>query len=324
MNETVNNSDSSELLSLAVDQNNRYTGELATYHIRFRVPDHPKSVLQFALPNVIEVESTLLPPEIPPQLPSMTEIHQEQIVMIPLEAHFVVGQSYQVQFQARIKSFSLDQYLIAEASLVSGDEKLIARDAVQVAVFRKGEYLQFLPEIYDNDEFTSRFLMLFESFLKPIGTQIDQIAYYFDPDITPPVFIPWLASWLGLQMDPLLPLSRVRTLLKHAMMLYQYRGTSQALKTYLEIYTDGEVDVIEQRAKNFVLGEDSALGVDIALGTENQPNSVNVNIRATETELQRMENSEEMYYQKMRELIRTMIPAHAVINVNCAFYAEEG
>jgi len=323
MNDTDSFPEISELLSLAVDHYNRYPGELATYNIRFQVPDQPQTTLQFAMPKVMEVESYQFPPGIPDNLPSLVEVEGELIVLIPLNKHFEFGQTYDLKIQVRVKTFGVNQYLLAEASLVNDDTHILATDTVQLAVFGKGKYLQHLPDIYDSDDFTSRFLMLFESFWKPISTQIDQIEYYFDPDLTPPEFIPWLASWLGLRADSALPLDRVRTLLKNAMMLYQYRGTYKALKTYLEIYTDGEVDILEQRAKNFVLGEDTTLGVDIALGSENQPNSVSVSLRLSETELNRMQYSEDMYQRKMKAIIRTMVPAHTVINLNCAFHAQQ-
>jgi phage tail-like protein len=324
MNESVPFLKSSELLSLAVDHYNCYPGELATYFIRFRVPDQPRVSLQFAMPKVMEVESYQFPPGIPDTLPSLAEIDQELIILIPLNTHFEVGQAYELKIQVRVNTFGVNQYLLAEASLINGDADILAAETLQLAVFGKAKSLRHLPDIYDSDDFTSRFLMLFESFWGPIEKQIDQIEYYFDPDLTPPGFIPWLASWLGLRVDPALPLDRVRTLLKNAMMLYQYRGTYQALHTYLEIYTEGDVDILEQRAKNFVLGDETSLGVDIALGSENQPNTLAVNLRLPETELQRMKYSEDMYLRKMKAIIRTMVPAHTVINLNCAFYAQQG
>jgi phage tail-like protein len=323
MNESVPFLEPSELLSLAVDHYNCYPGELATYFIRFRVPDQPQVSLQFSMPKVMEVEAYQFPPGIPDTLPSVVEVDQELIVLIPLGTHFDMGQAYELQIQVRVKTFGINQYLLAEASLVSEAADILAAETFQLAVFGKAKYLQHLPDIYDSDDFTSRFLMLFESFWGPIGKQIDQIEYYFDPDLTPPGFIPWLASWLGLRVDPALPLERVRTLLKNAMMLYQYRGTYQALQTYLEIYTEGEVDIREQRAKNFVLGGETSLGVDIALGSENQPNSVSVSLRLPEIELLRMKYSEDMYLRKMKAIIRTMVPAHTIVNLNCAFYAQQ-
>ena len=321
MNETLVVTD---LLSLAVDYQNRYSGEVVTYHIRFEMPKEKGAALQLSLPKVMEVEGYQLPPEIGQDTPAILEREQEQVIHIPLGTGLEAGEQYQVEIQARIQTFPMNQYLVAEASLVTGDAETLASESLQVAVLGKGKYLEYLPEIYYNDDFTSRFLMLFESFWKPISQQIDQGSYYFDPDLTPPEFVPWLASWLGLPVDTSLPIDRVRTLLKNAMLLYQYRGTYRALKTYLEIYTTGEVEIEEQRAKNFILGKDSALGVDVALGTENTPSSIIVNLRLPESELERNQYSQDMYHRKIINVIRTMVPAHTSIRLICDFYAQEG
>ena len=323
MNETVTRLETSEKLSLVVDYYNRYPGELVTYYLRFTVPEQPGVTLQFAMPRVMVVESYQLPSGVPANLPSVIEADQELVILIPLDEHFAAGQSYEIKVKARINTFYMDQYLITESRLVTDDAQIISSEAVQVAVFGKGKHLRHLPDIYDSDDFMSRFLMLFESFWKPISQQIDQVENYFDPDLTPDAFIPWLASWVGLPVDASLPLSRVRALLKNAMMFYQYRGTYKALKSYLEIYTGGEVGIVEKRAENFILGQDSGLGVGIALGTDNQPDSISINLRVSETELSRVRYSEDMYYKKMNEIIRSIVPAHTAIDVNCVFYAPE-
>ncbi len=322
MNEpTTYTENSVEQISLVVDHYNRYPGELACFTIRFIVPEGPGVGLQIAMPQSMKVESYQLPPDIPASIPSLSEIDQNLAINIPLDEHFVSGQSYEIGVQTRIDTFYINHYLIFEARLIDGDAHTLGAETIQVAIFGKGKYLQYLPDIYEGDDFTSRFLMLFESFWKPISQQIDQVEYYFGPDLTPPEFIPWLASWLGLRADPLLPVDRVRRLLKNAMLLFQCRGTNQALKTYLEIYTSGEVGIIEHQAKNFVIGQDTALGMGIALGTDNRPNLISISLRVPESELTRTHYSEDMYNRKMAEIVRTLVPAHTFFNVDCEFYA---
>lgn len=309
-------------LSLAVDAYNRYPGELATFYLRFTVPQKTGATLQFAMPKSLKVESYELPEGIPTSLPGVVEVDQDMIVVIPLGKHFKKGQTYNIVARVRINTFYFNQYLATEASLIAADETVLASESVQVAVYGKGKYLKNLPEIYESDHFTSRFLMLFESFWKPISQQIDQVENYFDPDLTPPEFIPWLASWIGLPLDGSLPMERMRALLKQAIMLFQCRGTSQALRTYLEIYTDGQVNIVERRARNFILGKDTSLGLDVALGTENMPNSVRIAMQIPQGELERSGYSESMYQRKMHEIVRTMVPAHTVFNITCAFEAQ--
>jgi phage tail-like protein len=320
-------------LSLTVDHFNRYPGETINYYLRFTLPDRFEAVpgesglvLQLIMPLALKVESYRLPAGIPANLLSTIEADQNLTLTLPLDQPFEGGVDYDITVKARIDSFYIDHYLITDSKIIDTtalqETRVVASASIQVAVYGKGNYLQYLPALYESDDFTSRFLMLFESFWKPISQQIDQVACYFDPDLTPPGFIPWLTSWMGMQVDDHLPVERVRRLLKKSMMFFQCRGTYQAVKTYLEIYTTGEVDILEYQAKNFQLGQDSSLGMGIALGTENQPNTISFSLNIPQTELTRTRYSEDVYQQKMKEIIRTMVPAHTVYHVNCVFQAQ--
>jgi phage tail-like protein len=236
-----------------------------------------------------------------------------------LKTYFTQNQVYEIKIRARVNTFYFDQYLLIRSALVDETLQTRSSEALQVAVFGNGKYIKYLPEIYESDDFVGRFLMLIESFWKPVSQQIDQMDLYFDPHLTPEAFIPWLSSWVGLPVDSLLPIERVRTLLKNAMVFNQCRGTRQALQTYLEIYTSGEVEIVEKRSKNFILGEQSDLGVEIALGKENQPNSINIRIHVPPGELERVHYSEEMYQRKIMSIVKTMVPAHTIFDVTCVF-----
>jgi len=313
----------SENLALAADVYNRYPGEVVTFFLRFTVPEELDMTLQFAMPEVMEVESYELPDGIPLSLPRVAQVDQDLVVLIPLKEHFTAGQTYDIVARVRINTFYFNQYLITEARLVGDDGSVHAAESIQVAIHGKGKYLRYLPELYEGDDFTSRFLMLFEGFWKPVAQQIDQMDHYFDPDMTPPEFLPWLASWIGMPIEPSLPSERMRAMLKQAIMLFQCRGTAHALKTYLEIYTDGKVEIEEQRADNFVIGERGKLGENIALGTNNQPDFLRVRLQATQKEIERSGYSSAMYQRKMKEIIGAMIPAHTRFEVNGVFDAQD-
>jgi phage tail-like protein len=310
-------------LMLAADHYNRYPGELVTLYLHFVAPAQPAVTLQLAMPRVMQAEIYRLPPEVPSTLPSVIEHDQDLIILIPLDGHFSAGKTYDLEIGARLNTFYADQHLQVETRLVTDEAALLDSAALRLTVFGKGKYLQYLPEIYEGDDFSSRFLMLFESFWKPLSQQIDQIDHYFDPDLTPPIFVPWLASWIGMPVDPSLPLERVRTLLKNALMLFQCRGTLLALKTYLEIYTAGQVHVIERRATNLILGKAATLGMNVALGKNNQPNSLSINVAVSRAELDRTQYSAETYRRKISELVRTLVPAHVHYDVKCEFSVEQ-
>jgi phage tail-like protein len=310
-------------LSLATDRYNCYVGELATIFLRFVVPQSDGAFVQLRLPNVMQIETYQLPEGLSPSQLSLSELNEEVILQIPLREPFEAGKSYEISINVRVKTFQIDHYLLSEAELFDADTHLLAYEAVQMAVISRGNYMQHLPEIYERDDFINRFLMLIESFWKPINQQIDQVDCYFDPHLTSSAMLPWLASWMGMSFEKTLPLNRMRALLKSAMVFYQQRGTLQALKTYLEMYTGGEAAISERRARNFVLGEKGRLGVEIALGKNNQPNSLQVDLRVSADELNQTGFSTDMYQRKMKEIVRSLVPAHSVFSVQCEFVEND-
>ena len=151
-----------------------------------------------------------------------------------------------------------------------------------VALYGGGRYLQYLPSVYESDNFMGRFLMLFESFWGPIDQQISNIHNYFDPDLTPARFLPWLASWFDLALDENWGEVQQRELLNSVIWLYRRRGTRVALERYLEIFTQHPVEILEKRAKNMTLGRRARLGVGVALGTANMPHTFTVRVKLNE------------------------------------------
>ncbi len=149
---------------------------------------------------------------------------------------------------------------------------------VAIAVSYKSCYMQYLPAIYESNDLMNRFLMLFEHYWEPLKGLIAVLPLYFDPTITPPDFLPWLASWFNLALDESLPLERRRALTQKAITLYRKRGTKEGLQDYLQTYTGGEARITEHRANNFCLGEDARLGPGIALGAHNRPHTFSVRL----------------------------------------------
>jgi phage tail-like protein len=307
------------ILSMAADRYNCYPGELVTLFLRFTLPENKDASLQLSMPRVMEVDSYQMPEGIPSSMLSLLTANQELILQVPLQKPFEARKSYEMSVSVRVKTFPRDQYLLSEAEIYDGETNLLAYEAVQTAVLSKGKYLNHLPELYESDDFVNHFLMLIESFWKPTSLQIEQMDCYFDPLLTPPAVLPWLAGWVGVPVDASLPMDRMRSLLRSAMMFYQRRGTFQALKTYLETYTGGKVTIIERRARNFVLGEKCRLGVDVALGEKNQPNLLQVEINVPREELERSGFSTDMYVRKMKEIVRSLVPAQIIFEVQCEF-----
>ncbi len=126
-------------------------------------------------------------------------------------------------------------------------------------------YLDYLPAPYQGDEFMGRFLLIFESILGPIERMIDQLAYYFDPALTPVELLPWLASWVGVELDERWPEAAQRALVAAAAGLFRWRGTRRALREHLQLYTQSRPLIVEN-CDGLRLGPDAALGVNTRLG----------------------------------------------------------
>ncbi len=221
---------------------------------------------------------------------------------------------YEVRIEARVAPTPEDRSLESRAILTSGEDETL-EESIRVSVQAKGSYLKYLPNIYQEDEMMGRFLMLFESFLAPIDQQIAAQPNYYDPKLTPPDFLPWLASWFGIALDHDLPESNRRMLLKESATLFRKRGTRQSLERYLEISTGGRVEIKEHFSENFSLGPHSFLGPGIALGKDNIPNtfSVSVELPPANPELSKAERKQQAQFiqHKIISILDTEKPAHA-------------
>lgn len=100
-------------------------------------------------------------------------------------------------------------------------------------------YLHYLPALYREDagsaDFLERFLANFEGTFTALEDRIASAAALFDVRSAPADTLDWLAGWLGLVLDPALGETRRRQLIAHALPLYQYRGTPQALRLALTL-----------------------------------------------------------------------------------------
>ena len=109
--------------------------------------------------------------------------------------------------------------------------------------------LKYLPGPYADEPFMAGFLKIFESVWSPLDRQIDQLYAYFDPQLTPAEFLPWLGTWVDLVLDENWPEARRRDLIQNAADLYRRRGTAGALRDYLAIYLGVIPTIVEDGPK---------------------------------------------------------------------------
>jgi phage tail-like protein len=179
---------------------------------------------------------------------------------------------------------------------------------------RQSRYLQYLPGLYRDDALMGQFLLIFESIMTPIEHTVDNIAAYFDPRITPGIFLTWLASWLGLSLDPDWPEDRRRELVKSAAELYQWRGTRWGLAEYIRIYTGIEPEIREY-TPGMTLDGDTRLGTGTQLGSGAAWCHFTVTLP--------IDKDAKMDDTKVRTIIEAQKPAHSTYSLRYTLRDED-
>src|ERR1700736_4021559 len=82
-----------------------------------------------------------------------------------------------------------------------------------------------LPAVYQEDDFTQRWMAGFDEVLAPVLCTLDNLDVYFDPDLAPHDFVAWLAGWVGLAVEDTWTSEALRRVVEQAVELYRWRGT---------------------------------------------------------------------------------------------------
>ena len=329
--------------ALAVDHvpgvGHAYPGEPVVLHTRVRVLEEMQGFqLVVELPRWVRVGEVHAPAE--------AGVYALEVGELREQLHWEVRQPLSVgavfQFETTVTVPALDHLVHAfssadvleheitsDASAApyladSGQAAVRARETAVVALRRKGSYLKHLPAVFERDPFMARFLMLFESFWAPIDGQIDSMADYFDPMLTTLPMLKWLADRLDLQVDDELPVEVLRKLVAKAIPLYRRRGTRSGLEELLEIYTGGDVEIVERRANNLRLGSGARLGHGVALGVRNQPHTFTLYIKLPAiADDPAWPDVSVRQRERRRERIRTLIELEKPAHVTYTLELEE-
>lgn len=316
-----------ENIELALDRCVCYPMEAVKLYIRVRLETPKQSLLCIHLPKNVEVERVHMENVDDNYLHVYSYDYDGRLLAVQLAKYLQPGGSSEIEISMRLHSIPMNHYLsfcawmdpeIPERKGTFFTEPEESR-SINLTVKASAEYMRYLPELYSYDDFMNRFMMLFESFWKPVNQQISQIENYFDPDLTPESFLTWLASWVGMSIDETFPKDRIRLLIRNAIPFHHGRGTANSLKLFLELYSGGHVEIRERKAQNMLLGGTMGLGDGLALGKENKPNTVIVEMQVSPSELDRTGFTKEKYALKIKELIRTIVPAHTVFTLSCKF-----
>jgi len=121
-------------------------------------------------------------------------------------------------------------------------------------LYERPPMLGWLPAVFGRrDEghdrsgalFVERFLALFERLLNRVELRYESFSRLLDPESAPPEWLDWVASWLDMAFDPSWSTEKRRRLILEGLNLYRRRGTPDAIKRYIEIYTGRMPALIE-------------------------------------------------------------------------------
>jgi len=135
--------------------------------------------------------------------------------------------------------------------------------------YDQSTWLQYLPDVYSDDEFLGRFLLIFESIMNPIIWMIDNFDFYLSPETAPQEWLAWMTSWFDLVLLPELPIARQREIVRQLGWLFLRRGTRLGLQRLLELYFEVTPEIIETVPCHFIVRlplsqSKSKLGAEVA------------------------------------------------------------
>lgn len=108
--------------------------------------------------------------------------------------------------------------------------------------FPRATSLEHLPDVYREnpqaEDFTERFLSLFDSSIADLDRVIERYPALLDPTGVPPQLLPWLAGFFDIALDPTWDEVRRRKILELAPEIYRLRGTPKGLKTAVNAVFD--------------------------------------------------------------------------------------
>ncbi len=154
-----------------------------------------------------------------------------------------------------------------------------------------------LPAPFQGQPFTERFLSAFDDAVAPILLTLDTMDAYLDPALTPPDFLPWLAGWVGLELDENWSLHQQRRMVGQAVELLRWRGTRRGTSSLIEDYLGISADRIEIEDTGGVAWSPTP----DADPPGSAPPSVRVRVRVGEDEID---------VRRLERLVAAAIPAH--------------
>jgi len=143
---------------------------------------------------------------------------------------------------------------------VSSREVVRTRDAA-LAKYGSGMPQEQAIEVRVDEDPMRRFLFIFQHLQTRVTDRVDRLVELIDPLMTDARFLPWLASWVGFDLDGSLPVHQQRELVRRAIRLYRTRGTRRGIEEMVRVLTSAPVRIRERvKAQPMVLGKNAVIG----------------------------------------------------------------
>lgn len=161
-----------------------------------------------------------------------------------------------------------------------------------------------LPSPYQGESFTERFLSVFDDAMAPVLSTLDNVDSYLAPALTPPDFLPWLAGWVGVELDENWSEAQQRRLVAEAVRLMSWRGTQRGMVDLVCNYLDLDPADIEVTDSGGVAWSATPNGEP----SGSSPARLQVTVRAPVPE--------DIDVARLRRLVASAIPAHVAHQVD--------
>lgn len=163
-----------------------------------------------------------------------------------------------------------DEFAVVDQYPRSG---LLVQREVEVQLrINRSSLVQYLPQVYqqtalDGASWLKGFLYIVQSLYDGVSHRITRIHDLFDPRTTDPDFLPWLASWLAISLNPDWNTLQRRQMLMAATRLFPDRGTAKAIREFVRIYAGANVEIEENSwpFQGFRIGVHSTVGDDTVI-----------------------------------------------------------
>jgi phage tail-like protein len=106
---------------------------------------------------------------------------------------------------------------------------------------------QRLPGVYQEEDFSQRFVSAFDDAFAPIIATLDGLPGYVDPWLAPTDFLEWIAGWVGVENDETWTDAQRRAIVAGAALVHRRRGTARGIEDVVRmtLADDCQVEVVE-------------------------------------------------------------------------------